>query len=147
MFIPVIIFPFPFYPLFYNHCFIFAKGIKFLLVFPYNVLQFGYSVGRFLQYIRRRELCLFLRVYKFAHQLTKHIHLVTFSFHFRRNRKRRGYFSIINIEIVLLQETPCPFNPFPDRLPRFTAIYFYIFKHVFRHSDSACLYIAHMLIY
>jgi hypothetical protein len=27
-----------------------------------------------------------------------------------------------------------------------SAIYFYIFKHVFRHSDSACLYIAHMLI-
>jgi hypothetical protein len=35
----------------------------------------------------------------------------------------------------------------PDRLPRFTTIYLYIFKHVFRHSNSACLYIIHISIY
>ena len=41
------------------YLFIFAKGIKFFLVFPYKVFQFGYSVGRFLQYIRCRELFLY----------------------------------------------------------------------------------------
>ena len=63
--------------------------------------------------------------------------MTTFFFYFSRNRKKRCSFSIVNIEIVLLQETPCLFHPFPDRLPRFTAIYFYIFKHVFRYSNSA----------
>jgi hypothetical protein len=65
----------------------------------------------------------------------------------RKHLSAIQYKNMVEAEKVAQIEKECLFYPFPDRLPRFTAIYLYIFKHVFRHSNSACLYIIHISIY
>ncbi|EYA45942.1 hypothetical protein M110_4622, partial [Bacteroides fragilis str. 3397 N3] len=52
------------------------------------------------------ELYLPLGYNKLAHQLAKRIHLVAFFFYLNNNRQGRGSFGVVNVEIVLLQETP-----------------------------------------